>query len=99
MAFSCPGHRHAGKASLASTRSRLTIYLSPDGGRAWPAARVLHEGPAAYSDLAILPDGTLACLFERGKKSAYDGIALARFPATWVEAGRAQDPQGASGKP
>lgn len=64
----------------ASTkRERMTVKLSTDGGKAWPHALVLHEGPAAYSCLAELQDGTLACLYEQGGKSAYETITLARF--------------------
>jgi sialidase-1 len=72
----------------ASTRrERMTVRLSRDGGRTWPLAAVLHEGPAAYSCLAALPDGTIGCLYERGTKSAYETITLARFPRDWL-AGR-----------
>ena len=65
----------------ASTkRERLTVRLSEDDGATWPRARVLHDGPAAYSCLTVLPDGTIACLYERGTKGPYEEIALARFP-------------------
>src|SRR5262249_20357134 len=47
-------------------REKLTVRLSEDGGKTWPASRLLHEGPAAYSCLAVLPDGSVACLYERG---------------------------------
>lgn len=77
-------------ANPASTkRERLTVRLSEDGGATWPAARVLHEGPAAYSALAVLPDGRVACLYERGRKSPYEALTLARFPVGWVS-GRAK---------
>ena len=58
-------------------RERLTARMSPDDGVTWPTARVLHEGPAAYSSLAALPDGRIACLYERGQASAYERITLA----------------------
>ena len=60
-------------------RVRLTVRLSPDDGRRWPRSLVLHEGPAAYSCLAVLPQGGLGCLFEAGEKSAYERIVFARF--------------------
>jgi sialidase-1 len=67
-------------ANPASTkRERMTVRLSRDEGKTWPYARVLHEGPSAYSCLAVLPDGTIACLYERGDKNAYETITLARL--------------------
>jgi sialidase-1 len=73
----------------ASTRrEKLTIRLSEDDGRTWPVARLLHDGPAAYSALAVLPDGTLGCLYECGTKSAYEKIAFARFGLDWLTDGK-----------
>jgi sialidase-1 len=64
----------------ASTkRENLTVKLSRDGGQTWPAAAVLHPGPAAYSCLAVLPGGAVGCLYECGDKSAYETITFARF--------------------
>jgi sialidase-1 len=34
----------------------------------------VHEGPAAYSNLVLLPNGNLACFFEAGVKNPYEGI-------------------------
>jgi sialidase-1 len=47
---------------------------------------VLHEGPAAYSCLTVLPNGEVGCLYERGEKSPYDEIAFARFDRGWISA-------------
>ena len=47
-------------------RTHMTIRLSDDGGQTWQRARILHEGPAAYSDLVVLPGGEIGCLYERG---------------------------------
>ena len=65
----------------------MTVRLSLDEGKTWPAAKVLHAGPSAYSDLAVLPDGTICCLYEAGKKSPYETITLARFPLEWLGEG------------
>jgi sialidase-1 len=71
----------------ASTkRAKMTVRLSEDGGRTWPASRQLHAGAAAYSCLAVLPGGDVGCLYERGKKSPYEAITLARFAPEWVKA-------------
>lgn len=60
-------------------RERLTVRGSFDDGRTWPVTFLLHAGPAAYSDLAVLADGRIACLYEAGEKSPYETIRLARF--------------------
>src|SRR5262249_8965265 len=71
----------------ASTkREKLTVRLSPDDGRTWPHGRLLHEGPSAYSCLAVLPDGTIACLYECGERRAYERLTLARFTRDWLTA-------------
>lgn len=66
-------------------RVELTVRVSFDEGLNWPLSRVLHEGPAAYSDLVVLPDGTIGCLYECGRKRAYERIVFARFGLDWLE--------------
>ncbi|MBT3342465.1 MAG: exo-alpha-sialidase [Gemmatimonadetes bacterium] len=66
------------------TRSRLTVRLSEDGGRSWPVLRCLYEGPAAYSDLAVVDGGHVLCLYERGAENAYETLTLARFDEAWL---------------
>jgi sialidase-1 len=61
-------------------REKLTIRASFDDGATWPAARVVHAGTAAYSDLAVLPDGRIGCLYEAGQKKSYESIRFARVP-------------------
>jgi sialidase-1 len=67
-------------------RSRMTVRMSLDEGRTWPASGVLHEGPSAYSCLAYLPDGRAACLYEAGDKNPYESIVFATFPLAWLTA-------------
>lgn len=75
----------------ASTkREKLTIRLSRDEARTWPVSRVLWAGPAAYSCLAALPDGTIGCLYERGQKGAYEKITWARFGLAWLEGAKGE---------
>jgi len=62
----------------------MTVRLSDDEGQTWAASRVLHAGPAAYSCLAVAADGTILCLYERGEKSAYEKISLARLDLDWL---------------
>lgn len=65
-------------------REKLTIRMSDDEGATWSSARVLQAGPAAYSSLAPLPDGSIGCLYERGERSPYETVRFARFTPDWV---------------
>ena len=57
-------------------RRNLTVRFSHDDGGSWPHAVVLHAGPAAYSDMALLAGERLAVLYEAGEKSPYESIRL-----------------------
>jgi sialidase-1 len=75
-------------ANPASTRrERLTVRLSYDEGTSWPVARVIAEGPAAYSSLVALPELSMGLLFEHGDQSPYEKITFARFTLEWLTAG------------
>jgi sialidase-1 len=82
------GERRSGRVLFSNpasaTRDTLTVRLSQDGARTWDAGKVLHAGRAAYSDLAVLPDGTVLCLYERGDASPYERLTLARFTLDWL---------------
>jgi len=78
LLFANPGHAEVGQ------RRDMTMRMSYDEGRTWPVGRVLRPGPAAYSCLAILPDGRIACLFEAGEKHPYERITLACFSRDWL---------------
>lgn len=76
-------------ANPASTkREKMTVRLSYDEGSTWPIGRLLHEGPAAYCCLTVLPDRAIGCLYECGDKSAYDRITFARFDLDWLSEGK-----------
>jgi sialidase-1 len=69
-------------ANPASThRERMTVRVSNDDGATWQTLRVIHDGPAAYSSLASLPDSSVGLLYERGDRSPYERITFARFAA------------------
>ena len=68
-----------------TSRHRLTVRLSDSEGRSWAAARVLHEGPSAYSCLAVLPDQSIGGLYEGGEEHPYERIIFARFGLDWLE--------------
>ena len=46
-------------------REKLTLRASFDEGKSWPVAQLLYAGPSAYSCLAVQPDSSIACLYER----------------------------------
>jgi len=83
-----PGKRH--------DRRELTIKASFDDGRTWPVSRLLQPGASAYSDLAVLPDGTILCFYERGRPGQekakklwpYTYLTLARFNLEWLIEGK-----------
>jgi sialidase-1 len=66
-------------------RKNLTVKLSRDDGATWAMSRALEPGPSAYSDLAVTPDGTIYCLYERGEKGPYERLTLARFNVEWLK--------------
>ena len=62
----------------------MTVRLSRDDGSTWAHSRILHAGPAAYSCLTVLADGSIACLYERGDADRYEKITFARFSLDWL---------------
>ena len=67
----------------------MTVRLSTDQGKTWPAARVLYAKSAAYSSLVALPGEQVGCLYER---DGYKEIVFARFGLGWLADGRATTP-------
>jgi sialidase-1 len=86
LLFSNPASAPPAGKSRAD-RIRMTVRLSYDEGKTWPVSKVLHEGPSAYSCLAILPDGDVACLYEGGR-TLYGEIVFARFSLEWLTDGK-----------
>ncbi len=83
-------HRHDKNRVLFSNpasknhRVNMTVRLSYDEGNTWIASQSLYAGPTAYSCLAVLPDMTIACLYERGDNKPYEKITFARFALDWL---------------
>ena len=71
LAFSNPNSK--------TNRERMTIQLSFDKAKSWSNNILLHDGPSAYSNLVQLNTKEIGCLFEGGKKSAYEGIAFEKI--------------------
>lgn len=71
----------------ADNRTNLRIYMSEDEGKTWPYARTLCLGEAAYSEIAVLPDGTIGIISEEDDRPAYD-IYFTRISLDWLRAGK-----------
>lgn len=77
-------------------RRNISIKVSYDEGQTWAVDKVLEPDYSAYSDLAVLPDGTILCLYETGRRgdkdkkkpSSYAGLKLARFNMEWLTDGK-----------
>jgi sialidase-1 len=44
----------------------MSLRASFDDGATWPRQALLDAGPAAYSCLQVLDDGSVICLYEAG---------------------------------
>lgn len=71
-----------------TSRTQLIVKLSYDEGRTWPVARMIHPGPAAYSSLTVLQDGTIGLLYETGDAHPYERLRFARFSLEWLTQGQ-----------
>jgi len=67
-------------------RANLVVRVSSDDGVTFPHERLIATGPAAYSDLSILKDGTVGVLWERGVERGYQFITFTRFNRDWLGA-------------
>ena len=72
-------------------RENLTIRMSYDEGLTWPVKKVLEPGLSGYSDLTVLPDGHMLCLYERGGMRGIAtqtvALTLATFNVEWLTDG------------
>lgn len=90
--------RADGKQVAGKSRDRrnLSIKLSYDEGQTWPVNKVLEPGRSAYSDLALLPDGTMLCYYERSGRDQsgnYKRLTVARFNLEWLTEGKDRTPK------
>ena len=79
----------------ATIRSDGTLKLSEDDGRTWTRSFRYARKPApnftGYSDIAVMPDGSVGVLYERGdlenaskKSERYDEVAFVVVPFTKI---------------
>ncbi|MFB9902815.1 exo-alpha-sialidase [Allokutzneria oryzae] len=79
LLFSAPAH--------AASREVMTVRSSRNDGRTWDTwkqGKVIHWGPAAYSDMVALGAGRTGLLYEGGTTSAYESIRFARFTEEYL---------------
>jgi sialidase-1 len=83
--------RANGKAAPGGNRDRknVSVKVSYDEGKTWKVGRSLEPGFSGYSDLAVGPDGTIYCLYERGSTDGKNHfstglLTLARFNLEWL---------------
>lgn len=69
------------KNETPGKREKLVVRLSYDEGKNWSEAKVMDEGPAWYSDLALLPDNTILVIYETGINSP---VYCINFNLEWI---------------
>lgn len=62
-------------SSTAGDRTDLTVRIRYDEGDTWPASRQIYDGSSATSSMAVLPDDSIAILFQR---ASYTAISFVR---------------------
>lgn len=79
--FSSPVH--------PASREAMAVRSSYDEGRTWDTwqeGRIIHWGPAAYSDMVEISEDHVGLLYEGGENSAYEEIRFARFNEAFLDA-------------
>ena len=66
-------------------RSKLTGYVSRDGGQTWIVGNIISENSGGYSDDGVLPDETILTLYENARDDSRPrGLLLARYNLDWL---------------
>ncbi len=75
--------------SNTSSRNNMYIQMSTDEGESWTVKKLLKAGPAAYSSLTILPDGSIGLIYETNDQgtSVVETITYYRFSLDWLTNG------------
>ena len=68
-------------------RRNMAVRISYDEGKTWSPPKVVHSGPAAYSSLTVLHDGSIGLFYERGNIRADEKITFAKFTLEWLTDG------------
>jgi hypothetical protein len=75
--FLIDNHEREIIAQTSRDTRRVFVTHSTDDGLRWSVSRTPHAGPSAYSDLAVLTTGAVACLYEAGESHPYESIVFA----------------------
>jgi len=70
-----------------TSRVQMTIYMSYDESETWSEEKIVYQGPSGYSEVAVLSDGSIICLFEYGRVQYSDKIAFAKCTVDWLTDG------------
>jgi RNA polymerase sigma factor (sigma-70 family) len=68
-------------------RRNLTAYISYDECRSWKRCKLIARGAAGYSDLVVLPDMSIGCIYE-AHRPGLQSIRFARFTLEWLTDGK-----------
>lgn len=79
LLFSSPG---------APYRGEFTIRMSYDEGKTWPVSKLVYEGAAGYSQLAVLSDYSILALFEAGRYDLRESITFIKVNLDWLTDGK-----------
>jgi sialidase-1 len=77
LLFSNPKHK--------KKRKNLTLSISKDNGKTWVKQLTIYAKKSAYSDLVVLKNGDIFCLFETGKILPYGGISTTIIKQTAIK--------------
>lgn len=62
--------------------------MSYDEGETWPVSRLVYQGAAGYSQLAVLSDYSILALFETGRFDLRELITLIKVDLDWLSGGK-----------
>ena len=69
-------------------RYRVSVRYSTDNATTWSEAKLIYPHPSSYTDLTILPDGTVGMIYERGDpgdNAYWSSLQFARFNMEWLK--------------
>lgn len=68
----------------ASTRTKLTVKASVDGGEKWNSGYKLTALYTAYSDIVMLDDNIIVIFYENGSNGSYEKISIQKTAISYI---------------